>query len=85
MAESKMQPIRDRYNSDIQETKNFNDKTNNNIENLQKILEDNMQKINNYRAKNKELAEEEEKLKEAELKIKDSPDHYAKSAENLEI
>lgn len=65
MAESKMQPIRDRYNSDIQQTKNFNDKTNNNIENLQRILEDNMQKINNYRAKNKELAEEQEKLKEA--------------------
>ena len=31
------------------------------------------------------LAEEEEKLKEIRLKIKDSPDHYAKSAENLNI
>lgn len=32
-----------------------------------------------------ELEEEEEKLKEMRLKIKDSPDHYAKSAENLNI
>ena len=58
MAEAKMHPIRDKYNSDIQETKSFNDKTLANIENSQKILEDNMKKINDYKIKIKELVEE---------------------------
>lgn len=43
-----------------------------------------MHKIFNIKKENAELAEEEEKLKEIRLKIKDSPDHYAKSAENLD-
>jgi len=44
-----------------------------------------MQKIQKIKHENAELEEEEEKLKEIRLKIKDSPDHYAKSAENLNI
>ena len=39
-----------------------------------------MTKINAIKNRNSELTEEEEKLKETQLKIKDSPDHYAKSA-----
>jgi hypothetical protein len=58
----------------------MNEKTRNSIENLQRILEENMQKIQAIKKENGELAEEEEKLKEVRLKIKDSPDHYAKSA-----
>jgi succinate dehydrogenase/fumarate reductase flavoprotein subunit len=75
-----MQPVIERYSADIQETKLLNEKTKNNIEALQKQLEDNMVKINTIKNKNIELSEEEEKLKEIQLKIKDSPDHYAKSA-----
>jgi len=44
-----------------------------------------MQKIQKIKNENNEFEEEEEKLKEIRLKIKDSPDHYAKSAENLNI
>lgn len=44
-----------------------------------------MQRIHAIKLKNAELLEEEEKLKEISLKIKDSPDHYAKSADNLNI
>jgi predicted nuclease with TOPRIM domain len=58
----------------------MNEKTRNSIENLQRILEENMQRIQAIKKENGELAEEEEKLKEVRLKIKDSPDHYAKSA-----
>lgn len=63
----------------------MNEKTKTSIENLQRILEENMQKIQKIKHENAELEEEEEKLKEIRLKIKDSPDHYAKSAENLNI
>jgi hypothetical protein len=38
-AEEKMQPMMERYNAEIQETKQFNEKTTTNIENLQKMLE----------------------------------------------
>jgi hypothetical protein len=58
----------------------MNDKTKNYIEGLHRDLEDNMHKIKNIQMKNVELTEQEEKLKEYLLKIKDSPDHYAKSA-----
>jgi hypothetical protein len=44
-----------------------------------------MVKINSIKNKNIDLSEEEEKLQEMQLKIKDSPEHYAKSAENLHI
>ena len=44
-----------------------------------------MAKIFQIKKENSELEEDEEKLKEIRLKIKDSPDHYAKSAENLNI
>ena len=44
-----------------------------------------MQKIKTIQMKNVELHEQEEKHKEHMLKIKDSPDHYAKSAENLHM
>lgn len=44
-----------------------------------------MQKIKTIQTKNIELAEQEEKLNQHLLKIKDSPDHYAKSAENLHM
>ena len=44
-----------------------------------------MQKIQVIKKENALLLEEEEKLEETRLKIKDSPDHYAKSAENLNI
>ena len=44
-----------------------------------------MQRILNIKKQNAELEEEEEKQKEIRLKIKDSPDHYAKSAQNLNI
>ena len=44
-----------------------------------------MHKIQKIKNETAELEEEEEKLKETRLKIKDSPDHYAKSAENLNI
>lgn len=84
-AEEKLQPKLDKYAVDIQENKAMNDKTRNTIENLQRILEENMQKIFHIKKENAELEEEEEKLKEIRLKIKDSPDHYAKSAENLNI
>lgn len=43
----------ERYNADIQETKLFNEKTNTNIENLQRMLEENMQKINNLKGRNR--------------------------------
>jgi chromosome segregation ATPase len=84
-AQDKLQPKLDKYQIDIQENKAMNDKTKNTIENLQRILEENMQKILTIKKENSELEEEEEKLKEIRLKIKDSPDHYAKSAENLNI
>lgn len=84
-AEEKIQPKLEKYNLDIQENRAMNEKTKNSIENLQRILEENMHKIFNIKKENAELAEEEEKLKEIRLKIKDSPDHYAKSAENLNI
>lgn len=48
-----MQPMIDKYNADIQETKMFNEKTSGNIESLQKTLEENMQKINNLKGKTK--------------------------------
>lgn len=39
-----------------------------------------MQLINSLKNENRDLQEEEEKLKEMELKIRDSPGHYMKSA-----
>lgn len=84
-AEEKIQPRLEKYNLDIQENRVMNEKTRNSIENLQRVLEENMQRIQAIKKENSELAEEEEKLKEVRLKIKDSPDHYAKSAENLNI
>lgn len=44
---------------DIQENKAMNDKTRNTIENLQRILEENMQKILHIKKENGELEEEE--------------------------
>lgn len=85
IAEEKMQPMIDHYNAEIQNTRAYNEKISDHIESLQKNLEENMHRVNTLRNKTKELLEEEEKLKEMELKIKDSPDHYAKSAENLHI
>ena len=55
LAEEKMQPMIDKYNADIQETRLSNEKTSNNIESVQKNLEDNMQKINNLKAKTKDI------------------------------
>ncbi len=75
-----MQPIIEHYNSEIEKTRQMNDKTKNYIEGLHRDLEDNMQKIKTIQTKNVDLSEQEEKLKEHLLKIKDSPDHYAKSA-----
>lgn len=80
-----MQPKRERFHLDISENKLQNERLKVAIENLQRTLEDNMQKINNSKKRNIEQLEEEEKLTEIQLKIKDSPDHYAKSAENLNI
>lgn len=54
-----MQPKIERYNLDIQENKAFNEKAKNSIENLQRILEENMQKIHSIKLKNTELLEEE--------------------------
>ena len=84
-AEEKIQPKLEKYHLDIQENKAMNEKTKNSIENLQRILEENMQKIQAIKKENALLLEEEEKQEETRLKIKDSPDHYAKSAENLNI
>lgn len=80
-----MQPKLDKYHIDITENKAMNEKTKNTIQNLQRNLEGNMQKILNIKKQNADLEEEEEKQKEIRLKIKDSPDHYAKSAQNLNI
>lgn len=48
-AEEKLQPKLDKYSVDIQENKAMNDKTRNTIQNLQKILEQNMAKIMNIK------------------------------------
>lgn len=47
-----MQPKRDRIQADIDETKAMNEKTANQIENLQRTLEDTMTKINGLRKQN---------------------------------
>lgn len=84
-AEDKMRPRRERYLADITETKAMNEKTTAMIENLQVVLEGNMAKINTLKRKNEEADLEEKKLIELKLKIIDSPEHYFKSAENLNI
>lgn len=58
-AEEKLQPKLDKYGVDIQENRAMNDKTRNTIENLQRILEENMSKILNVKRENCELEEEE--------------------------
>lgn len=63
----------------------MNEKTMSMIENLQQVLEANMSKINGFKKKNEESDSEEKKLIELKLKIIDSPEHYFKSAENLNI
>ena len=57
-----MQPKIEKYNMDIQDNRSFNEKTKTTIENLQRLLEDNMQKIITTKSKNAELLDEEEKL-----------------------
>ena len=64
LAEDKMQPMIDKYNADIQETRLMNEKTLNNIDSIQRTLEENMQRINQLKGKTKELLEDEEKKKE---------------------
>jgi hypothetical protein len=56
-AEEKIQPKLEKYNLDIQENRAMNEKTKNSIENLQKILEENMHKIQNVKKENAELQE----------------------------
>lgn len=56
-AQDKLQPKLDKYQIDIQENKAMNDKTKNTIENLQRILEENMQKILNIKKENAQLEE----------------------------
>ncbi len=54
----RMQPIIEHYNSEIEKTKQMNDKTKNYIEGLHRDLEDNMQKIKNIQTKNIDLSEQ---------------------------
>lgn len=84
-AEEDMQPIRQRYQNEIQDTKNAIQKTKNQASDCQRTLESNTQTIAGIKQEIEAAGLEEKRLNEQKLKIMNSPQHYLKSAENLQI
>lgn len=80
-----MQPIRQRYQNQIEETKNAIQKTRNLATSCQVMLEANIQTITGIKQEMESAEAEEKRLLEQKLKIIDSPQHYLKSAQNLQI
>lgn len=80
-----MQPIRQRYQNEIEETKGTIEKTRNLTTSCQGMLEANIQTIRGVKDEIENASAEEKRLLEQKLKIVDSPQHYLKSAENLQI
>lgn len=84
-AEEDMQPIRQRYQNEIEDTKSAIEKTRNQALECQKNLESNIQTITGIKQEIEASEVEERRLNEHKLKIMNSPQHYLKSAENLQI